>query len=132
MLRAEERPHRIDASCHDPAVIAATGYGRSHPSVYRHLVMAAEEIAGRDAPASGSSRFAVAAARFRDMAYGPGREQRGPVVRVSAGLDVPLPALMDAVWRTKRGSFPDQLVDAEMIDTARRLLLDLKWELPPN
>jgi len=111
------------------ATVIPLGAYRPHPSVYRHLVMAAEELAGTQKVAN-AHRFWQAAARYRDMAHLPGREERVPVVRISNGLTVSLSGLMDATWLRYRGSFPGQSIDAEMVEAARHMLLELDWVLP--
>jgi hypothetical protein len=122
------RPHAGD----DPAVVRLVGdeSGENHRRLFHHLTVAAEEIARRENPAGGVERFAAAAARFRDLGYGPRREGIGPVVMIEDGAVVPLSDLLAAAWLRERRSFPGPGIDPEMLEAARQLLLDLAWQLP--
>jgi len=104
--------------------------GGHHCYLFHHLSLAAEEIARRDDLAGGVERFAAAAARFRDLSYGPRREGVGPVVEIEDGAFVPLSDLLAASWSQHRGAFPNQGIDAELLEAARQLLLELAWHLP--
>jgi hypothetical protein len=100
--------------------------GNVHRYFFRHLTLAAEELACEGDPAG---RYAVVAARFRDMGYGPLREDIGPFVVLEDGTVARLSELLAAAWVPERGTFPGRHIDAELLAEARRLL-GLAWQLP--
>jgi hypothetical protein len=104
--------------------------GHDHRCLFRHLMLAAEEIASPGGPAAREGRFAAVAARFRDLSYGPRRKGVGPVVVGEDGIVVPLSDLLAKAWLREREAFPGQGIDADLLEAARQLLLGLAWSLP--
>jgi hypothetical protein len=104
--------------------------GNEHRCLFRHLMLAAEEIALQAGLACQDNRFAAVAARFRDLSYGPRRKGVGPVVEREDGTFVPLSDLLADAWLRDHAAFPDQGIDADLLEAAGQLLLGLAWKLP--
>jgi hypothetical protein len=100
--------------------------------LFSHLTLAAEEIARERAPLGESDRYMAAAARFRDLGYGPPREGVGPVFVREDGTVAPLSSLLADARAPERGTFPGQPIDAELLAAARELLLGVAWHLPSS
>jgi hypothetical protein len=92
----------------------------------RHLMTAAKAIAEAD-ETDHPERFSAVAARFRDLSYGPPREDAGPVVSMADGGVVLLSHLLAAAWLRHYATLPTQGINIEMLDAARQLLLELAW-----
>ena len=112
---ADQRTHKSAGKC-----------GADHRCLFRHLTLAAEEIARVTEPV----RFAAAAARYRDLSYGPRHPEAGPVVVQEDGAVVPLSDLLAEAWRQDHGGRTVQGIDIELLETAQQLLRERDWQLP--
>jgi hypothetical protein len=108
--------------------LAQSGSGRN--CLLHHLVVAAEELAGDGRLTDESVRYVMLAARLRDMASHPDWDIDQPSIAVGSGPSQSLVGLLAEVWGRRRGRFPVQGIEPELLEAAGELLRGLAWEVP--
>jgi hypothetical protein len=96
----------------------------------RHLVVAAEEIAGERRYEPDAPRYVAIAARLRDMGLERDGESDGPRVDCTPGRPQPLLGLLGEAWLRRGGRLPVRNIDPELIEAAVELLLGIAWWVP--
>jgi hypothetical protein len=105
-----------------------SGSGRN--CLLHHLVVAAEEIAGDGQLGDESVRYVMLAARLRDMASHPEWDIDQPSIAIGSGSSQTLVGLLAEAWGRRRGRFPVQGIEPELLDAAGELLRGLAWDVP--